>query len=86
MTHIPYKGSAPAVTDLIAGQTHILIDVGSVLTPQIKAGKLKAIAVTSPMRDPELPRANRVTPISRLRVGRASLGRPECPDHGPGRE
>ena len=55
MTHIPYKGSAPAVTDLIAGQTHILIDVGSVLTPQIKAGKLKAIAVTSPTRDPELP-------------------------------
>jgi tripartite-type tricarboxylate transporter receptor subunit TctC len=55
MTHIPYKGSAPAVTDLIAGQTHILIDVGAVLTPQIKAGKLKAIAVTSPTRDPELP-------------------------------
>jgi tripartite-type tricarboxylate transporter receptor subunit TctC len=55
MTHIPYKGSAPAVTDLIAGQTHILIDVGAVLTPQIKAGKLKAIAVTNPTRDPELP-------------------------------
>ena len=55
MTHIPYKGSAPAVTDLIAGQTHILIDVGAVLTPQVKAGKLKAIAVTSPTRDPELP-------------------------------
>ena len=55
MTHIPYKGSAPAITDLIAGQTHILIDVGAVLTPQIKAGKLKAIAVTSPTRDPELP-------------------------------
>jgi tripartite-type tricarboxylate transporter receptor subunit TctC len=55
MTHVPYKGSAPAVTDLIAGQTHILIDVGSVLTPQVKAGRLKAIAVTSPTRDPELP-------------------------------
>jgi len=55
MLHIPYKGSAPAVTDLIAGQTHMLIDVGSVLTPQIKAGKLKALAVTNPTRDPELP-------------------------------
>jgi tripartite-type tricarboxylate transporter receptor subunit TctC len=55
MVHIPYKGSAPAVMDLITGQTSILIDVGSVLTPQIKAGKLKAIAVMSPMRDPELP-------------------------------
>jgi len=55
MTHVPYKGSAPAITDLIAGQTHILIDVGSVLTQQVKAGKLKALAVTSPARDPELP-------------------------------
>ena len=55
MTHVPYKGSAPAVTDLIGGQTHLLIDVGAVLTPQVKAGKLKAIAVTSTTRDPQLP-------------------------------
>ena len=55
MTHVPYKGSAPAVTDLIAGQTQLLIDVGSVLTPQVKAGKLRALAVTSPERDPQLP-------------------------------
>lgn len=55
MTHVPYKGSAPALTDLIAGQTHILIDVGSVLNPQVKAGTLRALAVTSPQRDPALP-------------------------------
>jgi tripartite-type tricarboxylate transporter receptor subunit TctC len=55
MTHVPYKGSAPALTDLMAGQTHILIDVGAVLTPQVKAGKLKALAVTSSERDPQLP-------------------------------
>ena len=55
MTHVPYKGSAPAVTDLIAGQTQLLIDVGSVLTPQVKAGKLRALAVTSPERDAQLP-------------------------------
>jgi tripartite-type tricarboxylate transporter receptor subunit TctC len=55
MVHVPYKGSAPAVTDLIAGQTHILVDVGSVLTPQVRAGRLKAIAVTSAERDPQLP-------------------------------
>jgi len=54
MAHVPYKGSAPAVSDLIGGQTHILIDVGAVLTPQVKAGRLKALAVTSPTRDPEL--------------------------------
>ncbi|HVE50081.1 MAG TPA: tripartite tricarboxylate transporter substrate binding protein [Casimicrobiaceae bacterium] len=55
MVHVPYKGSAPAVTDLISGQTHILIDVGNVLTPHVKAGKLRAIAVTSSERDPQLP-------------------------------
>jgi tripartite-type tricarboxylate transporter receptor subunit TctC len=55
MTHVPYKGSAPAVTDLIAGETHLLIDVGSVLTPLIKSGKLRALAVTSAARDPQLP-------------------------------
>ncbi len=55
MTHVPYKGTAPAVTDLIAGQTHILIDIGSVLKPQVIGGRLKALAVTSPSRDPVLP-------------------------------
>jgi len=55
MVHVPYKGSAPAVTDLIAGQTHLLIDVGNVLTPHVKSGRLRAIAVTSAERDPQLP-------------------------------
>ncbi len=55
MTHVPYKGSAPALADLIAGQTHIMIDVGAVLTPQVKAGKLRALAVTGAERDAQLP-------------------------------
>ncbi len=55
MTHVPYKGSAPALQELVGGQTQILIDAGSVLLPQIKGGKLKALAVTSPKRDPQLP-------------------------------
>ena len=55
MAHVPYKGSAPAITDLIAGQTHLLIDVGSVLKPQVTGGRLKALAVTSPARDADLP-------------------------------
>ncbi len=55
LLHVPYKGSAPAVTDLIAGQTHLLIDAGTVLLPQIKGGRLKALAVTSARRDPNLP-------------------------------
>ena len=55
LLHVPYKGSAPAVTDLIGGQTHLLIDAGTVLLPQIKGGKLKALAVTGARRDPNLP-------------------------------
>jgi tripartite-type tricarboxylate transporter receptor subunit TctC len=55
LLHVPYKGSAPAVTDLIGGQTHLLIDAGTVLLPQIKAGKLKALAVTGARRDVNLP-------------------------------
>lgn len=52
-THVPYKGTSPAMTDLIAGQTQILIDVLPVLGPQVKAGRLKALAVAMPTRDPE---------------------------------
>lgn len=55
LLHVPYKGSAPAVTDLIGGQTHLLIDAGTVLLPQIKGGRLKALAVTGAKRDPNLP-------------------------------
>jgi tripartite-type tricarboxylate transporter receptor subunit TctC len=55
MVHVAYKGSAPAVQDLIGGQTQLMIDAGSVLLPQIKGGKLKALAVTGDRRDPQLP-------------------------------
>ena len=55
LLHVPYKGSAPAVTDLIGGQTHLLIDAGTVLLPLIKGGKLKALAVTGAKRDANLP-------------------------------
>jgi tripartite-type tricarboxylate transporter receptor subunit TctC len=55
LLHVPYKGSAPAVTDLIGGQTHILIDAGSVLLPHVKSGRLKALAVTGPRRDGNIP-------------------------------
>lgn len=55
LLHVPYKGSAPAVQDLIGGQTHLLIDAGTVLLPQIKGGRLKALAVTGSRRDANLP-------------------------------
>ena len=55
LLHVPYKGSAPAVTDLIGGQTHLLIDAGTVLLSHIKGGRLKALAVTGARRDANLP-------------------------------
>jgi tripartite-type tricarboxylate transporter receptor subunit TctC len=55
LLHVPYKGSAQAVTDLIGGQVHLLIDAGTVLLPQIRGGRLKALAVTGSKRDPNLP-------------------------------
>jgi tripartite-type tricarboxylate transporter receptor subunit TctC len=54
-THVPYRGSAPASQDLIAGQVQAQFDsVGSAIA-QIKAGKLRALAVTSAKRAPQLP-------------------------------
>jgi tripartite-type tricarboxylate transporter receptor subunit TctC len=55
LLHVPYKGSAPAVQDLIGGQVQLLIDAGTVLLPQVKGGRLKALAVTGAARDPNLP-------------------------------
>lgn len=55
ITHIPYKGSAPAVTDLIAGQTDVVIDTLFLTTPQVKGGKARALAQTGPTRSRLLP-------------------------------
>ena len=55
MTHVPYKGSAPAIQELVGGQTQVLIDAGTVLIPQIQSGRLKVLAITGSKRDPALP-------------------------------
>jgi tripartite-type tricarboxylate transporter receptor subunit TctC len=55
VTYIPYKGSAASVTDLLGGQTHFTIDGMLILMPQIKQGKLRALAVARPERWPDLP-------------------------------
>jgi tripartite-type tricarboxylate transporter receptor subunit TctC len=55
MTHIPYKGSAPAVNDLLGGQVMMMFDNIPSAIPHIKSGKLKALATTGARRDPTLP-------------------------------
>ncbi|MET0858324.1 MAG: tripartite tricarboxylate transporter substrate binding protein, partial [Telluria sp.] len=53
--HVPYKGSAPAVTDLMGGQVNIMFDSVSSAKPYIDSGKLKALAVTTSKRSSVLP-------------------------------
>ena len=55
MTHVPYKGSAPALNDLIGGQIDLMSDTITAMTPLIRAGKVRPIAVTSARRWPTLP-------------------------------
>jgi tripartite-type tricarboxylate transporter receptor subunit TctC len=55
MMHVPYKGAAPAVADLLGGQVQMGVFDVPVLLPHIRAGKLKALAVTSAKRAPSLP-------------------------------
>lgn len=55
MVHIPYKGSAPAMNDLLAGQVDIMFDNMPSALQHVRAGKLRAIAVTTPKRAEQLP-------------------------------
>ena len=55
LTHVPYRGAAPAITDLLAGQVQMMIDSTSVLLSHIEAGKLRALAVTSDNRIAQIP-------------------------------
>ncbi|MFL5094192.1 MAG: Bug family tripartite tricarboxylate transporter substrate binding protein [Xanthobacteraceae bacterium] len=55
MTHVPYRGSAPALTDLIAGTVHVMFDNMPSSLPHIQGGKLRALGVTTAQRSQALP-------------------------------
>lgn len=55
LLHVPYKGSAPALTDLISGQVNFMIDPIATAMPHVKSGKLRALAVSSANRSPLAP-------------------------------
>jgi len=55
ITHVPYKGSAAALVDLVSGQVQMSFDTMPSVIGQIKAGKLRPLAVTSPQRNAQLP-------------------------------
>ncbi|OZI19835.1 LacI family transcriptional regulator [Bordetella genomosp. 9] len=55
LTHVPYKGASPAMTDLVGGQIDMFFGTAGAVTPLVKAGKLRAIAITSTERSPYWP-------------------------------
>jgi tripartite-type tricarboxylate transporter receptor subunit TctC len=55
LVHIPYKGVGPMITDMLAGQVRLTISSAVPLSPQVRSGKLRALAVTSPKRSPSFP-------------------------------
>ena len=67
MTHIPYRGSGPALLDLIGGNVDVMFDNLPSAMPHIKSGKLKAFAVTSVMRSAALPDAPTIEDAAQLK-------------------
>jgi tripartite-type tricarboxylate transporter receptor subunit TctC len=55
MVHVPYKGAAPAMADLLGGQVQLMFDFLSAAAPHIKSGRLRALGVTTATRSPLLP-------------------------------
>jgi tripartite-type tricarboxylate transporter receptor subunit TctC len=55
LLHVPYKGGAPALTDLMGGQIDFLFDTSPTALPYVKSGKLRALAITSSQRSSLLP-------------------------------
>lgn len=55
LLHVAYKGGGPALTDLIAGRVHVMLDTAASAMPHVRSGKLRALALSAPRRSPEYP-------------------------------
>lgn len=66
LTHVPYKGSTAAHADLLAGRTHLMFDALAAVTPHVKSGRLKLLAVAGPSRSGLLPDVPTVAEAGRL--------------------
>jgi tripartite-type tricarboxylate transporter receptor subunit TctC len=55
MTHVPYKGTGPAITDLVGGQIQVMMSPFPTALPHVKTGRLRAVAVTDDKRSPVTP-------------------------------
>ena len=76
MTHVSYKGAAPALTDLVGGHIQVLFNSAIVTVPQITSGKVRALGTTGSSRMPILPDVPTIAeaglPVTRTARGRAS--------------
>ena len=55
LLHVPYKGGAPALTDLMGGQVDMMFDTAASAMPHVRSGKLRALAIATPKRHPDFP-------------------------------
>jgi tripartite-type tricarboxylate transporter receptor subunit TctC len=55
LTHVPYRGAGPAITDLLGGQVDMMFGTAAAVAPFVQSGKLRALGVTTAVRSPALP-------------------------------
>lgn len=63
LTHVPYRGTAPALADLLAGHVQLMFDNAANALPQVREGRLRALAIGAPPRIPELPEVPAMTEL-----------------------
>lgn len=63
IVHVPYKGVAPAVTEVLAGQVQMMFSIAQAVVPHVQSGKLRALAITSAKRSPAVPDVPTITEV-----------------------